>query len=148
MEGNLKVKQIESIQFKRSIIKLSNLIQDESLEEYPTVSISYSILASIEMKRLFGVRMTILDPENSLETGIYFQINQKLWSQAEAEQTKVRKASIFQAMTKTKATDFALSYKIHEFMKQKGFDYLFDHCVKFEVETTKQKGLMNLGQRL
>ena len=79
MEGILEVKEISIIQFQRSVIKLSNLLRDESLKDYPSVTISYAILASTALKKLFGVRMTVFDLENCIDTGIYFSINQRAW---------------------------------------------------------------------
>ena len=46
------------------------------------------------------------------------------------------------------ARDFGQSYKIHQMMKDKGFDYLLDNCVKFELVKCKKHSGQHLSQRL
>jgi len=69
IEAFLVQKPLTSVQNKRVIVRLSQWIKDEELatqiSEYPLIVVTFSIIASPMMKKIFGVRMTALDPENN-----------------------------------------------------------------------------------
>mmetsp|Transcript_7800 Transcript_7800/g.13087 ORF Transcript_7800/g.13087 Transcript_7800/m.13087 type:complete len:111 (-) Transcript_7800:141-473(-) len=91
--------------------------------------------------------MMAYDVENSIDAGIFFTVDQSTWMNDQSGGPKDKRCSVFQTMSLSGASDFALKFSIHKYLADQGFDYLLDNIIKLEfVKCVKLSGEHHLNK--